>query len=88
MEEIREQLHKREAEFEEKYSEVARNLSIKYGKPTDIGFDLLKGIARGVIYNVEPLYVPDIDYDKDAMVEDYREIERLSKIINGDIPLE
>ena len=88
MENIREELHKRQEEFAEKYSEVARNLSIKYGKTTDFGIGALEGIARGVIYNVEPLYVPDIDYDKEAMVEDYREIERLSKMINGDIPLE
>ena len=83
MEDVREELHKREAEFEEKYADVINDLGVKYNTPN--GVDYLKAIARGVIYNVEPLYSTEIDYNKDEMVEEYREIERLSKIINGDI---
>ena len=83
MEEIREQLHKRQAEFEEKYAEVIKHLGEKYNTPNAV--DYLQAIARGIIYNVPNLYSVDIEYDEAGMVEDYKEIERLSKIINGDI---
>lgn len=75
---VHEELEKKRAEFKEKYADVIKNLVIKYGKPVDIGYDMLCGIARGVIYDVEPLYVPDVEYNKDEMVEDYKVIEELS----------
>lgn len=78
---LSEELKLKDEAFEKKYAEVARNLAIKYGKTTDVGLNMLKGIARGVIYNVEPLYVPDIEYNKEEMLEDYRELEKLSKEI-------
>lgn len=80
MDEIRELKHKKDAEFEEKYADVIKNLGEKYNTPN--GVDYLKAIARGVIYNVEPLYVVDIEYNKEEMVKDYKEIENLSKIIS------
>lgn len=85
MEEIRELLHKKEAEFEQKYYEVAKHLATKYDKDMGVGYDMLKGNARGYIYNVPCLYEIDIDFDKDGMIADYKEIETLSKILNGDI---
>lgn len=83
MTDIREELHKREAEFEEKYADVINDLGVKYNTPN--GVDYLKAIARADIEGLEPLYETEIDFDKPTMIEEYKEIQRLSKIINGDI---
>ena len=84
MEEIRELLHKKEEEFEQKYADVINDLAIKYNVDLGIGKDMLQAIARGHIYNVEPLYIADIEFDKEQMIADYKEIEKLSKIIAGE----
>lgn len=86
MDGIREKLHQKEAAFKEKYADVMNDLVTKYNKPIDIGYDLLGGIARAKLYpEEEQLYFTDIEYDEAEMVEEYLEIEILSKIINGDI---
>lgn len=85
MADIREELHKRKEEFQEKYADVINDLATKYEKPVDVGYDILCGIARAEIEGIEPLYETEIDFDKATLVEEYKEIERLSKIINGDI---
>lgn len=84
MEEIKELLHKKEAEFEEKYADVINDLAVKYNVDLGIGKDMLQAIARGHIYNVEAKYEADIEYNKDEMIADYKEIENLSKIIAGE----
>lgn len=85
MEEIREKLHQKEAEFEEKYADVINDLATKYNKDLGVGKDMLQAIARAHLYNLEAEYESDIEYDKEEVTKDYAEIELLSKKINGDI---
>lgn len=88
MDEVRAELHEKELAFKDKYADVINDLAVKYEKDLGVGYDMLCAIARGEIYNVEPLYNTDIEYNKEEMVEEYKEIERLSKIINENNPIE
>jgi len=78
MEDLHEKYAVKEQEFKEKYADVINDLAVKYGVDLGVGYDMLCGIARGVIYDVEPLYVAEIDYNKDEMVKDYQELLNIS----------
>jgi len=80
MEELREKLHAKEAEFAEKYANVIYDLGVKYNTPN--GVDYLKAIARGIVFNVECDYSTDVEYNKEEMVADYKEILELSQEID------
>lgn len=64
--------------FKEKYADVINDLCTKYDKDLGVGLDMLEGIARAKIEGKEPLYVSNVEFDIDGLVEDYVEIQRLS----------
>lgn len=89
MDEVRAELHEKELAFKDKYADVINNLAVKYEKDLGVGYDMLCGIARAKLYpeQGEQQNFTDIEYNEAEMVEDYKEIERLSKIINENNPI-
>ncbi len=69
----REKLAEKYKELVEKYADVINDLCVKYDKTTDLGFEMLKAIARAKILNLEPEYSSNIDFDPDELVKDYLE---------------
>lgn len=75
---LHEQIENKKAEMEEKYAVVIKDLAAKYGKPIDIGFDMLCAIPRAVLDNKIPEYYSDLEYDKKELMKDWIELYELS----------
>lgn len=81
---LRDEYVQKSEEMKEKFKEVIDDLSIKYDKDVGVGFDMLKAIARAKVYDVEPLYESNVEFDEDELVADYMELLNISdKIVNG-----
>lgn len=66
MEDIRETL-------EVKYADVINDLQTKYGGTDDKGFEYFIAMLRAWYLNEEPLYVTDLEINKEEALEDYKE---------------
>lgn len=67
--------------MEEKYKEVIDNLLEKYGGTVDKGFEMLKAMARAYLYGEENLYEPDVEFDKEELLKDYKEyLDKAEKV--------
>lgn len=76
---MREELTKKSNEICEKYADVINDLCVKYDKTVDVGFEMLKAMARAKILNQEPLYETNIDINMDELVNDYVEYAELAE---------
>lgn len=75
----KERLVLKEREMKEKYADVIFDLATKYEKTIDIGFEMLKAIARANIYGEDPLYESNVVFDLGGLVADEKEYEALAK---------
>ena len=67
----REKLNEKSREIREKYADIINDLCVKYDKTVDVGFEMLKAIARAKILNQEPEYTTNIEFDVNELVGDY-----------------
>lgn len=67
----------KEREMKEKYAEVINDLCIKYDRTVDFGFEALKAIARAKMFNEEPMYESNIEFNLDELVADEKELLEL-----------
>lgn len=81
MEELtaKEKVTLKEREMKEKYADVINDLLVKYGGTVDKGFEYLKGLARALLFNEEPLYTTDIEFNKEELIADEKEFLLLSE---------
>lgn len=72
------------AEMREKYVDAINDIAIRQGKDVGVAFEMLKAIARAEVMGEEPLYATEVELNMDELVEDYRELLRLSnEVANG-----
>jgi hypothetical protein len=65
--------------MEEKYADVINDLCVKYEKTTDIGFEMLKAIARAKKEEQEPEYTTDLELNMEELMKDYNEFLELAE---------
>ena len=74
---MEEKIMEKRKEMEEKYADVINDLCVKYEKTTDVGFEMLKAIARAKKEEVEPEYETEVEFDIEELMKDYEEYLQL-----------
>ena len=83
---MEEMLMNKKKEIEEKYSELIKDICVRFDKTTDVGFDILIAIARANKENLEPEYDIKDMFDEEAykvfieqLAQDYEEYLKLAE---------